>query len=175
MLISFSYPPTNQASISPCLIIILSSPPPQEWPGKFSPFNPCINPQLILSSRTNVWGKCPWDWLNFPPFMSTLLYSLHLIQMIIKQSGLTAVLLLENYLLAPTPVSGSVSESFIVSFWRLLSHLRALRACSNSWCLRNLTAKLDRIASNHLPLMKQFPQSLLLRKGIVGGQTDGPT
>ena len=35
-------------------------------------------------------------------FVSTLLYSSHLIQMIIKQSGLTAVLLLQNYLLAST-------------------------------------------------------------------------
>ena len=29
----------------------------------------------------------------------------------------------------PLSVSGSVSQSFIVSDWRLLSHLRALRAC----------------------------------------------
>ena len=38
-----------------------------------------------------------------------------------------------QYLLAPTPVSGWVSEwvgqLFIVSDWRQLSHLRALRAC----------------------------------------------
>ena len=32
------------------------------------------------------------------------------------------------FFLAPTPVSGWVSESFIVSDWRLLSHLRALQA-----------------------------------------------
>ena len=65
---------------------ILSSsyhcPPPPEWPGQFSPFNPGINtyPQLILTPRTNVRGKCRQSMrlATFSPFhlcLPILLYS----------------------------------------------------------------------------------------------------
>ena len=69
MLISFSYPPTNQAKVLSSSSTSTSRP---EWPGQFLHSihaSICISLSSVQGQMNEESAAIPWDWLNFLPFL----------------------------------------------------------------------------------------------------------